>query len=147
MNLLRLDYQESPYQLYLNYKETEEIIRDDFCRSNWSGYSESRKHFHLKSVARKGQTGYHSCEKYNLTEEAPNKAFLVIVRYTDGGTFGCTHGYWTLRGVFKTRGEAEGMAKSIRDESYEEVPGQQYLAWTGYFASLEDVEIHAVVIE
>jgi len=70
--------------------------------------------------------------------------YLVIVRYYDGGTFGRTCGYWKIMLCTTKQKEALKLEKSIRDGSYQK---GEYLEWNGYFAGLEDVEIHSLEIK
>jgi len=67
--------------------------------------------------------------------------WLVIVRYVTGGTFGRTLGCWHMVGAYECQSEADKVKASIRDGTY-----QGYKPWTGYFESLEDVEIHKMTV-
>lgn len=66
--------------------------------------------------------------------------YLVVVRYSDGGTFGRTCGYhmfWSIRAT-----EAEVLADKAMIEAPQDPLDRNFRPWEGYFAGLEDVEIH-----
>lgn len=71
-----------------------------------------------------------------------DELYLTIVRYYDGGTFGRTCGYWHVHGVHRTAEEAAKLAKTVRAKGSDQHSYDQYRPWIGYFAGLEDVEIH-----
>jgi len=77
---------------------------------------------------------YASCEVY-----------LVIPRYRDGDSFGTTHGHWTVWAAVTSEEEALRIAEDANktDNPYrrDRTPGP-YRPWEGYFARLENVEIH-----
>ncbi len=83
-------------------------------------------------------------------------AWLVIVRFTSGGTFGTTHGYWRVEGVFATADSAYNMQKTIREGVYiasfsnpdtGEVIAELKNAWEGYYNSLDSVEVRQMEID
>lgn len=99
-------------------------------------------------------------EKVYESEEA----YLVVVRYTTGGTFGQSEGEYRFIGVFKTRKEATALSKEIqkayddykRNNSgkYSFVPETEnpnykeiYCSWHGYFEHLDRIEIHSLGID
>ena len=61
--------------------------------------------------------------------------YVVIVRYSDGDTFGTTDGHWKVIGAYKTSKEASEIAKQIDTGKF---PGT-YHCWEGHFARLTDV--------
>lgn len=71
----------------------------------------------------------------------------MIVRYSDGGTFGKTCGNWKIMGSFLTEQEAVAMADYIEDGTMEKNSEHPYsLPWVGYFNRLEGVAIHCFTI-
>lgn len=64
------------------------------------------------------------------------RAHLVVVRHKDGDTFGTSHGNVYIEGAYRTRKEAEEIARSIGDGTY-----KGYKAWDGYFMGLESVDV------
>jgi hypothetical protein len=67
---------------------------------------------------------------------------LLVVRYSTGDTFSDVRGYWTIIGFYKDAKEAVEIKDKINDSSYE-----GYKPWVGYFESLEDVELHTMVVQ
>lgn len=71
---------------------------------------------------------------------------LVIPRYRDGDSFGTTHGNWCVWAAVTTEEEAlriaEDVNKTDNPRRSSRTPGP-YRPWEGYFAHLEDVEIHS----
>lgn len=61
-------------------------------------------------------------------------AYLPIVEYSSGSTFGCSYGNQEVLGVFATHPEAEAYLKNTLNSC-----GAQ--PWTGYFDSLTDTKI------
>lgn len=66
-----------------------------------------------------------------------DKVWLVVARYYDGGTFGGTSGLWQIVEVAASAKDAQDISAGVARR-----PGP----WKGYFASLEDVEIHERVV-
>ena len=65
--------------------------------------------------------------------------YLVVVKYSDGDTFGTTYGYTELWSLHASMKEAE--------QAVEELPASNgYKAWTGYFARLEDIIIEPLTL-
>lgn len=133
-------------QLYLTTKEssTGGEPEDD---GRWARRSDIIVTVDFISVSREKPEGFFSCATaHEVSEEVYNaeQVFLVIPRFFDGGTFGTTRGNWTVQEVCLTEEQAISIADSIRNKTYK---GDGYLAWTGYFAGLEDVEIHCFKIK
>lgn len=68
--------------------------------------------------------------------------YLVVVRYTTGGTFGCTQGEVGFEGLYVHKGQASKIVQSIKDDKY--FVKNKYAFWKGYFESLESVSIQEV---
>lgn len=87
-------------------------------------------------------TGY---EEVEGTEIAPGEtAYVVIVTYTDGDTFGYS-GYWACLGVFTTAESADETRKEA--EKPNEYPFDKgYRPWDGYFASLESADVYPMTV-
>lgn len=69
-------------------------------------------------------------------------AFLLLIEYIDGGTFGYS-GYWCCAGVFSTAEEAEAARKRAEGEND---TARMYRPWDGYFASLRSAEVHPMTV-
>ena len=80
----------------------------------------------------------HSVE---VSEDIFNSSTLVlaVVRYTDGGTFGCTHGYWHIVGAYKSVIEAQAALKQAHESD-------NYKPWVGYFSSHDSDEVIPLVV-
>lgn len=75
------------------------------------------------------------------------RVFLLVVRHSDGDTFGTTHGHAHFEGIYETREAAEAIAETINQDTYKSGRGKwNYIPWKGYFAQLEDIEIHAITV-
>lgn len=68
--------------------------------------------------------------------EKARRAHLVVVRHKDGDTFGTSYGNVYIEGAYLKRREANQIARSIEDDTYE-----GYKAWSGFFMGLENVEV------
>ena len=115
----------------------------------WCHRSDIVKSVSFNSVSRTSESFWSHGSSFEVSEDVykSDYVFLVIVRYYDGGTFGRTTGLWRIQDSFLDEKAALDLAKSIRDGSYEKEirkTKDRYVSccWTGYFAGLEDVEIH-----
>ena len=70
---------------------------------------------------------------------------FVIVRYSDGDTFGIGYGYWWIEGVYQNKEEAERVVMSIKSRKYEET--HRWCPWVGYFSGFEDSYVESLVFE
>jgi hypothetical protein len=71
-----------------------------------------------------------------------DQAYLVMVRYSDGDTFGHSSGHMYVEGVYKSKKKADKVAKSIEKDTY-----KGYKAWSSYFGGLESVEVVNMSVE
>lgn len=146
------------YNLWLRYSEHENCIHDDFNSQDWSGYSEYEKEFtplslHRSEPKNKSYGDYPERLELDFNPARSKKLWLVIVRYSDGGTFGTTHGYWKVKAICKDDKKAGEIAQQIRSGTFPK-PTYQWHGkthtgmheWEGYFSSLDDVEIHGMEI-
>jgi len=83
----------------------------------------------LKQLSWNCETVY---AQFNPTKA--KRAHLVVVKYQDGDTFGTSHGNVYIEGAYRTKKEADRIAKSIEDDIYK----GGYKAWSRYFKSLEE---------
>lgn len=135
--------------LYISTTETStggEPESDD----EWCHHSDTVRSVSFDSVSRNPQ-GFWGCgTSFEVSQEVyeSDKVFLVIVRYSDGGTFGRTTGNWEILGSFLTEQEALTMATSIEDGTMEKNSKYPYaLPWVECFNSLEDVEVHCFLFK
>lgn len=86
------------------------------------------------------------------------EVFVVAVTYGDGDSFGSSSGNVQIVGVYDDEEIADAIAKNIRaDDSNSDRYGNVkkgkkehytgYKAWTGYFESLEGVEVHRLRLD
>lgn len=87
---------------------------------------------------------------------------VVVVRYTDGDTFGTTSGCWAVAGAFVEYQKATELNSYIQSltREYETKQNRSFtdtydllrkecqcsISWLGYFNRLEDVEIHQMIL-
>ncbi len=124
-------------KLYLSY---EEDSREEYSGDADFQYQTRYKNVQFTGVA-KESIGFfgHDFEVSDDLFEA-QEIFLVIPRYQDGGSFGTTHGQWEVWAAVGTEEEALKIEADIRSGALSKKGA--YLPWVGYFASLEDVEVH-----
>ena len=79
---------------------------------------------------------------FNPTEYVNENVYMVLVRYRDGDTFGCTHGNWYIEGVYLDAKKAQRISRQISTNKYK----GEYLPWEGYFSSLESVEVWGTTV-
>jgi len=72
-----------------------------------------------------------------------SRVAVVIVRYSDGDSFGTTYGYHKVFGVYLDDDVAMETAESISKGDYGAKQKDKCFAWMGYFANIEDVEVHS----
>lgn len=118
----------------------------------WCHHSDIVREVSFDSVSRQKGSGFFSCgESFEVSEEVWNseKVYLVIPRYSDGGTFGRTVGYWCIQGAYADEASALKLARSIQGKNFKaEYPemASAYMPWEGYFSGLQDVEVHCFTI-
>lgn len=68
-----------------------------------------------------------------------SELYLAVIFYTDGGTFGCTHGYYYIVGAYKSLDEAKKELEKAKNNG-------EYKPWEGYFASFESSDIFVLPV-
>ncbi len=76
------------------------------------------------------------------TFEPGDGAYVVIVRYGSGSTFGRSFGEWHLVGVYDNENSAKEIEKSIENHTFE-----GYMPWVGYFESFESANVFAMLVQ
>lgn len=99
----------------------------------------------------KPENPHHECFKVELPKKAPPQLACVVVRYEDGGTFGCTQGYGQVAGVFTDFQAATKLAEALKLDP--QAPGVmfvdgsfQWRPWHGYFSRILSVRVEFVVL-
>ena len=81
------------------------------------------------------QPGWSESIQVDFDPSKCDTLYVVIVRYSSGGTFGTSHGHWHVIGAYKTYIQAMKVEKTIPDKYKGDKP------WEGYFESFEKVGI------
>lgn len=130
-------------KLYVNYEENH-VSGGEICEGqeshSYPDREDSYNSFKVVHVTYRNVGPYH--EEFEFEEPVPADLFAVVARYTDGDTFGCTHGYGSIEALVRTPEEARAVSKAIHDGSWNSPRG--YRRWTGYFSGLESVDITLV---
>lgn len=131
--------------IYLTYKETSDTVQEKEEGEGdgpYDGFSRTEHTFEPIALFREHPGGY--CEELSTSFDTRHVStlWLVVVRYYDGGTFGTDSGLWIVEGIFLNEKDATNLKSKIRDGTYKGISSKGYFAWVGYFAGLEDVEIH-----
>jgi len=74
--------------------------------------------------------------------EGGDMLHLVVLRYTDGDTFGHTSGYVALCGAFKTAAEAYERAIAVKKDQWP----SGFTSWRGYFARVDSIDVEVVPV-
>lgn len=130
-------------KIYLLYSEQSHCIRNDYGHDGpYTGYSEAQIETTFIGLQREKPNSESFLELELPFHTDYNEVLsLVIVKYKDGGTFGCTHGYWCVDGVYQTNRAAQAHAKAISEKpkprDYDEYA---WKPWSGYFARIETID-------
>lgn len=92
------------------------------------------------------KTPYVDVETVELqdNQKTPRAVHAVLIRYTDGDTFGSTSGYHEWGGLYTSLKKAKEVADHIRtygDYPREDTFSGKWVVWRGYFAKLDSVEV------
>lgn len=136
---------EKSHKLYVKIEE-----RSYFEESDWYDRDTEDVEIEFQGVYRSAEELFSSKSlvslrnKVEVTEKTfkSDEVYLVSVRFTDGDTFGRREGAWYLEGIYSTPEQAAEVEKAIREKTYE-----GYKPWEGYFETLQDVEIHKLLVE
>jgi len=127
-------------RLYIEYDETRDggEALDDGPWPNHADTNVSVQFIQLHREPPKHRFFYHSIE---VSEELKklDTAYLAVVRYSTGDTFGHTNGAWYVVDIAPTYKEAE----KILDRAINE---KGYKPWEGYFERFECTEIHTMEV-
>lgn len=126
------------FPLYVLYKEEVEVISDTLGEDGrWSGFREESKDYSITGVSTvQPQSYYYEQVVLHTDNELPNHVYVVLVRYSDGGTFCHTSGNGHIEGVYDSFEEADAVAESIKNNKY-----KGYCPWDGHFNRLEGVSV------
>ena len=141
-------------ELYLTYSTTETIVESEHDEPGEYGWSQSERNFTPHHLTRTKPTTHYEWYQIEVADDLLKKdhLWMVVVRYTDGCTFGSTSGYFKIIDCVVDRTYADELERQIRAGEYETYytwNGKEQKAlneWEGYFASLDDVEIHGMEV-
>jgi hypothetical protein len=87
-------------------------------------------------------TGITYSEKFTVPKSyaSAESLYVVGIRYSDGDTFGQTHGYIHWIGLAKTEKEAQKLLETAKSDK------KGYKPWEGYFSDFEADEIHCLLV-
>lgn len=127
---------------YSSYSEGGNVCEGEE-NEEWPSYEDEHVYTNFEDLSRKSHG--RMCSKSIEVDEELSKAevlHLVIVKYRDGGTFKSTSGYWEVMLTTDNLKEAQEMAASINDGTFNKKYPKSYAPWEGYFGGLEGVEVH-----
>ncbi len=136
------------YPLYVTYTdECIETIEDTYGEDGpYTGFRHERYLYTVNGIYTKKPTTayYEQCVLNYSGKGIPKEAFVVIVKYSTGGTFSRTDGRGHIVGVYQTADEAKEIAELIDTGEYDK---KNYRPWVGHFEHLECVEIEVFDIK
>lgn len=130
--------------LYIHYKEIETPGVPEDPDDEWTNYSDGHIDFEILKVCKERGPNIWLTETVDVDATDWDKAYVVVVRYADGGTFGGTFGYHKFVGVYNNKEEAESRRREIIDNLKEPMDWNKvgyYEEWKNYFASFESCEV------
>lgn len=78
---------------------------------------------------------------------AEGTAYVILVHYTDGDTFGSS-GYWCVPALVDTQERAREIVEAIQGpQEADKLTRSRWRPWDGYFAGLSSVEVHEMVVQ
>ena len=107
-------YRESKYKIYLGYSESES--GGEVCAGEDPSYAyASREDAYMQFTPEGLYTEAGSMQEtigvdFDPKEHVGDDAYMVLVRYFDGNTFGRTNGYWYVEGVYLEKETAQDLA-------------------------------------
>ena len=134
------------WTLYLTYDESRS--GGEVCEGQendpWPCYEDENIDFSLTRCNKESKNAAWAKESIEVTfqPKVGSTVWVVVVRYSTGGTFGRTNGAWTILGIYEHLDEAKKVEASVHDNTY---PG--YKCWVGYFEHLERVEVESMTVE
>ncbi len=129
--------------LYLIYTQDQDITEDSDGGDGPYSTTTSRQYSYTFDGVFRTQP-FHHYDYFDISVDKKthesSKVYAVIVRYSDGDTFNHNSGKATIPAICGSWETANIIKKSIEDDTY--LKGQDmYLEWTGYFNSLQYVEV------
>lgn len=152
--------------LYLKYHSSAEGGEPINSDDKWPDYHTVYKSFTPTSLHISQQSWQETIETL-VEPEVGKRVYVMVVRYSDGDTFGHSEGNWGVIGAFDNEKEVYMLKKAIeyfgvldKEDSYDTaynyvvaafrqsgLPSHVHPTWLGYFNELELVEVHEMVIQ
>lgn len=148
LTLTKTNLKENMPKLYMYYEENQSGggIQAGEEEESWPCYNPVYYTFTMHGISLNNNLSYYK-EEIDVDWDVKDgeKVFVLIARYSSGGTFGSTHGHFSVQGIFQT--EQEMLAKQAileKDTNDYLDKGNKrkipYYPWIGYFEHLEDFE-------
>jgi hypothetical protein len=149
-------------KLYVNYHSETDVEVDTLGEDGpYSGFRETSTSLTVRHLSRNSKETFF--DDLDVTDEVfkADKAYLIVVRYSTGSTFGRDSGCYKFVAVFASKEDAIKVATEIdthykeKDNGFSFSPSIKnpaygstiHCAWVGYFERLESVDIEALAIE
>jgi|ERR1035437_4730668 hypothetical protein len=134
-------------KVYITYEETRDGGKIEDPDDRWSSRSDEHISYSLTGAYANTTGSWHQ-QECDLVETKPTMSgvkdvYVVLVRHSDGDTFGHSTGNGHIEGVYADEDQAMAVFKSIEDDTY---PGPGY-EWRGYFSSLESVNCYVLKLQ
>lgn len=135
-------YRESEYKIYLGYSE--HAFGGGVCEGQKGDSYPDREDTHIDFTpdglwSTKGESQETIGVGFDPSNHVDKEVYMVLVRYSDGDTFGQTIGNWYIEGVYLDDKVARRISRQIDSDKYGK--SDACLPWQGYFARLESVQV------
>lgn len=135
------------FKVFMTYEESRSGGEAKDLDNRWSDREDEVIEFSPISLYAAAQGNYwvETIEvEFDPAKYIGEKIDVVVVRYSDGDTFGQTIGHWNVVGAWPAEtNEADNIVKAIEMDKYV----GDYLPWNGYFAHRGNVELHTFRLE
>ena len=141
-------------EIYVDYT-SRDGYRSEGDASKYEHEWSASRDLHVKNawLSRDGLSSW-QCETMQCEGkvQAGDTLYVIVVRYSDGDTFGQSTGNYHFELATKDANKAVEVKNAIVAGTYKRERPEDvdhwydYLEWTGYFNSLEDVELHKMVV-
>lgn len=130
-------------KVYVTYNETRRGGKP-LSKKRWSSREDTHVDFQLTGVCLEEPKAWYK-EPFELDcKELPKVVYVVLVRYSDGDTFGNSYGHGHIEGVYLSEDDAQKVVEAIRNDKYKSK--ETYVPWVGYFNRLESANYHPMVV-
>lgn len=145
-------------KIYVTYEESSSGGEDLDPEAKWSDRADTIIEYNLTGASLIKPDSWYFQEFELDYIEKPVDVFVVLVRYSDGDTFGQSLGHGHIDGVYLTKEEAQTAVKLIEEDelSFQNKIGGPYISsslrggpykhkpWKSYFAGFESVQCYVM---